>query len=318
MWLDAGQPGNHGFEEASLYMWYVPTIDGDERITGLRVNTYGGSDLLAPLVDDDIFHATMSTYSDQAGTVALGYALMSVTDNGLWAIEGRRNSDGARMTSIYTPNANGEMRIDADTKILLGTNFDSTGHLEVTASTTTVKNNLAVTGTSNFTGAVTTGAITTGAATLSSATVTGTLTVQGNAVLPIKHCETNVITSFPPNNTVWGPGTFAKDTNKSFNDGFVTFPAADQIKFMEAGVYCIHLVVWNNSTTYSASRIFLKNAAGTVIHNAQAKAEGGVWEFSISVPNFYATANEIVLVQFLQASGGTMQFDSKLRVTKLQ
>jgi hypothetical protein len=151
-----------------------------------------------------------------------------------------------------------------------------------------------------------------------SVSVTGPLSVTGTFTAPIRHCETNVITSYPPNNTVWGPGTFVKDTNKSFNDGFVTFPASDQIKFMEAGVYCVHLVVWNHSTTYSASRIFLKNAAGTVIHNAQAKAEGDVWEFSISIPNFHATANEIMVVQFLQTSGGTLQFDSKLRVTKLQ
>lgn len=149
-------------------------------------------------------------------------------------------------------------------------------------------------------------------------TVTGDLTVQSKLTQPIRHVTTTKQTSYPPNNTLWGPGTFTKDTAKSFNDSFLTFPANDRFKFTEAGVYSIHATISNNSTSYTASRAYFKNEAQTMTHIAQAKSEAAIWEFSISLPNYYATADEVMILHYYHSAGATMQWDCILRVTKLQ
>jgi hypothetical protein len=147
-------------------------------------------------------------------------------------------------------------------------------------------------------------------------THTGDLTVQGKFTQQIKHCTTNVATSYVPHATLWGPGTFSTNSGQSVNTGFISF-SSDSFTVSETGVYAIHILSANHSTTHSAARIFLRDLAGNIITET-AKAEGGVWGINFAIPNLYIVAGSGCQIKFLQESGGTQQWDTTLRVTKIQ
>ena len=134
----------------------------------------------------------------------------------------------------------------------------------------------------------------------------------------LRHCTTNTVISNPPSGTTWGPGIFSVNAAKSTDTSFLSFPANDKIQLHEPGLYAIHFLFLTHSVNSDGALAALWNETeGTVITGSNKHANGGLWEFPLTMPNFFTPTPTMLRINFAQSSGVTQQWDTTLHITKL-
>lgn len=127
------------------------------------------------------------------------------------------------------------------------------------------------------------------------------------------HCEWTRTAQVVPTATVWGVGTLTQDAGKTTDTAFVTHPAADQLKFRDAGTYSIAFTSKTTAPTSGRSFVEFQTSGDAIIRTVMTGEDRG----AAVIANYSATANQILTFDVYQSSGGNMTYDFRIRVTRI-
>lgn len=144
----------------------------------------------------------------------------------------------------------------------------------------------------------------------------------------IKHVEfSRTAQNDNPAGTLWGNGAYSalKDTGNSINDtGWFDYPANNQIRFLETGVYAITWKAVPNTTVTMWHAIFDGGGAGSAVHgripSQSVPASDSV--FAIAANLYVSTAalgtNSAIITMLASIATANTAINWRLKITKLR
>lgn len=116
-----------------------------------------------------------------------------------------------------------------------------------------------------------------------------------------------------PTASVWGVGALTQDAGRTTDTAFVTHPAADQLKFRDAGTYAITFTAKTTTSTSGRAFVEFQSAGEAVIRTVMTGEDRG----AAVIANYRATADQILTFDVYQTSGGNMTYGFRIRVTRI-
>lgn len=116
-----------------------------------------------------------------------------------------------------------------------------------------------------------------------------------------------------PNITTWGVGALTQDGAKTTDTAFVSHPAADQLKFRDAGVYSISFTAKAAAGVTGRSFVEFQSGGEAIIRTVMT----GEDRAAAVIPNYRAGANEVLVFDVYHSSGAARSYDFRIRVTRV-
>lgn len=115
-----------------------------------------------------------------------------------------------------------------------------------------------------------------------------------------------------PSTQVWGVGALTVDAAKSTDTAFVTHPAANQLKFRDAGTYAITFIATSSASLTGRAFVEIQSGATPLIRTVVTGEDRG----AAIHPNYRAAANEVLVFDVYHESGADRTLGFRIAVTR--
>lgn len=116
-----------------------------------------------------------------------------------------------------------------------------------------------------------------------------------------------------PNASVWGTAAMAQDPDQTTDTAFVTHPAADKLRFRDAGTYAITFTATASASLNGRSFVQIMAGAEPLIRTVAT----GEDRAAAVIPNFRAAANQELTFNMLHNSGADRSVGFRIRITRI-